>query len=231
VSNQFHNQRNSRASQSRIRRFFALASGTLLVAAIGGFALYSMFSQRSMTAPLSSTHISAPRAPVGLYAASTGAGDVLLSWQPPQSAPVGYRIYRSTGHNGPYTIVGTVNAPDIDTYRDTINLSLGTTYVYTVTAFDRQKESEPAGPVVAVLVAPPTQQATAVVPTPLPTFAPLAPATLAALPARPQGSTPVPPTHVSSPSLSVGTPSSSPLPAIKTSPVGAYPTALPTHRP
>jgi hypothetical protein len=107
--------------------------------------------------------------PTDLYASGTSNGTVLLSWQPSKPPPVGYRIYRTTGRHGRYTIVGAVMGPDTDTFADGSDLLPGTTYAYTVTAFDRQGQSAPAGPVIALVLNAPTP--TVAVPAPLPTFA------------------------------------------------------------
>jgi Fibronectin type III domain len=109
--------------------------------------------------------------PAVLYASGTSDGAVLLSWQPSQPPPVGYRIYRATGRHGPYTILGEVMAPDMDTFTDSSDLMPGTTYAYTVTAFDRQGESAPVGPIIALVLSTPAPTPTVAGPTPLPTFA------------------------------------------------------------
>jgi hypothetical protein len=109
--------------------------------------------------------------PTALYASGTSDGAVLLSWQPSQPPPVGYRIYRATGRHGRYTIVGAVMAPDMDTFTDSSDLLPGTTYAYTVTAFDRQGQSAPVGPIIALVLGAPGPTLTVAVPAPLPTFA------------------------------------------------------------
>ena len=119
--------------------------------------------------------------PTYLSASGTSDGTVLLSWQPPQPPPVGYRIYRATGRHGPYTIVGEVMAPDMDTFTDRSELMPGTTYAYTVTAFDRQGQSAPVGPIIALVLGAPGPTPTVAVPAPLPTFAAPLPPTLTAL--------------------------------------------------
>jgi hypothetical protein len=95
---------------------------------------------------------------------------VLLSWQPSQPPPVGYRIYRATGRHGAYAIVGAVMGPDMDTFTDSSDLLPGTTYAYTVTAFDRHGESSPVGPIVALVLGASGPTPTVAVPAPLPTF-------------------------------------------------------------
>lgn len=161
-------------------------------------------------------------APTGLYASGNSDGAVLLSWQPVSGAAIGYRIYRAMGRHGPYAIVGTVNAPDMDTFTDEQGLTPGATYAYTVTAFDRQGQSRPAGPIVAVLLAAPLNSPTATeVPQPPPTFHPLSPAALTALAKGTGGGrTPAAPTGVV-PTV----PAALPTPAIR------FPTALPTITP
>jgi Fibronectin type III domain len=119
--------------------------------------------------------------PTDLSVFGRGDGVVVLSWQPPQPPPVGYRIYRATGRHGRYTIVGEVTAPDMDTFTDSPNLLPGTTYAYTVTAFDRQGQSAPVGPIIALVLAAPGPTPTVAVPAPLPTFAAPLPPTLTAL--------------------------------------------------
>ena len=119
--------------------------------------------------------------PTDLYASGTSAGTVLLSWQPPQPRPVGYRIYRATGRHRSYTIVGEVMAPDMDTFTDSSDLMPGTTYAYTVTAFDRQGQSAPVGPIIALVLGAPEPTPTVAVPAPLPTFAAPLPPTLTSI--------------------------------------------------
>jgi Fibronectin type III domain len=119
--------------------------------------------------------------PSDLYASGTSDGTVLLSWQPPQPPPVGYRIYRATGRHGPYAIVGEVMAPDMDTFTDSSDLMPGTTYAYTVTAFDRQGQSAPVGPIIALVLGAPGPTPTMAVPAPLPTFAAPLPPTLTSI--------------------------------------------------
>jgi hypothetical protein len=109
--------------------------------------------------------------PTDLYASGTSDGAVLLSWQPSKPPPVGYRIYRATGRHGRYTIVGAVMAPDMDTFTDSSDLMPGTTYAYTVTAFDRQGQSAPVGPIIALVLSTPGPTPTVAIPAPLPTFA------------------------------------------------------------
>ena len=108
--------------------------------------------------------------PTALYASGTSDGAVLLSWQPSQPLPVGYRIYRATGRHGSYTIVGAVMGPDMDTFTDRSDLMPGTTYAYTVTAFDRQGESTPVGPIMALVLGASGPTPTVAVPPPLATF-------------------------------------------------------------
>jgi hypothetical protein len=111
------------------------------------------------------------RPPTALYASGTSDGAVLLSWQPSQPPPVGYRIYRATGRHGAYAIVGAVMGPNMDTFTDSSDLLPGTTYAYTVTAFDRHGESSPVGPIMALDLGASRPTPTVAVPAPLPTFA------------------------------------------------------------
>jgi Fibronectin type III domain len=119
--------------------------------------------------------------PTDLSVFGRGDGAVVLSWQPPRPPPVGYRIYRATGRHGRYTIVGEVTAPDMDTFTDSSDLMPGTTYAYTVTAFDRQGQSAPVGPIIALVLGAPGPTPTVAVPAPLPTFAAPASPTFTAL--------------------------------------------------
>lgn len=137
-------------------------------------------SPASQTSPAPQSTPGTLRPPTDLFASGTGDGAVLLSWQPAHPAPVGYRIYRATSRHGPYTIVGSVNSPLMDTFTDGTDLAPGMTYAYTVTSFDRRGESAPVGPIVAIVVAAQPTRAPAV-PSPLPTFQAPAAATLTAL--------------------------------------------------
>lgn len=162
--------------------------------------------------------------PTDLYASGTTDGAVLLSWQPVGGAAIGYRIYRASGRHGSYTIVGTVNAPDSDTFTDNQALTPGATYAYTVTAFDRQGQSRPAGPIVAVLLAAPTNTPMAATPQPPPTFQPISTAALTAL-AKGAGGIRTPPTLAAPTGVVPTVPAVLPTPAIR------VPTALPTIMP
>ncbi len=158
----------------------------------------------------------APVAPLAdAFVAGVTDGTITVSWRAPRPLPVGYRVYRATGRYAPYTLVGTVNAPDITSFTDDQDLSPDTTYAYTVTVFDGQTESAPAGPVVAALLpAPrttPTFTATAQPIGPLPTTAPIPPRTLTAVAALPQPTN----TRIAAPGASP----SSGLPPVNT-PVG-----------
>jgi len=139
-------------------------------------------------APTSATGMLRP--PADIFITGTTAGAITISWRAPRPLPVGYRIYRATGRFAPYTLVGTVNEPDLTSFTDATDLTPAATYVYTVTSFDGQNESAPSGPVVAVLLPAPQPTATAANSGkplgPLPTFAPIAPATLTAIARLPQ---------------------------------------------
>jgi len=123
--------------------------------------------------------------PPTAFVGGTTHDAITISWRKPRPLPVGYRIYRATGRFAPYTLVGTVNEPDLTSFTDAADLTPAATYVYTVTAFDGQNESAPSNPIVAVLL-PGTAPTVSPTPTaqplgPLPTFAPIAPATLTAI--------------------------------------------------
>jgi hypothetical protein len=129
------------------------------------------------TAPAAPRH-TALHPPTDLSVFGRGDGAVVLSWQPSQPPPVGYRIYRATGRHGRYSIVGAVMAPNLDTFTDSSDLLPGTTYAYTVTAFDRQGQSAPVGPIIALVLGAPGPTPTVAAPAPLPTFAAPTPPTL-----------------------------------------------------
>jgi Fibronectin type III domain len=152
-------------------------------AVVVGLAVIVALSQAQVGAsatPVAPRH-TALHPPTDLSVFGRGDGAVVLSWQPPRPLPVGYRIYRATGRHGRYTIVGAVMAPDLDTFTDSSDLLPGTTYAYTVTAFDRQGQSAPVGPIIALVLAAPGPTPTVAVPAPLPTFAAPLPPTLTAL--------------------------------------------------
>ena len=78
-------------------------------------------------------------APSNLRAVPVSAGEIDLSWTAsPTSGITGYRVYRGGGT----TPLATVTAP-ATAYADT-GLAAGTTYTYTVTAFDQGGESAPS---------------------------------------------------------------------------------------
>jgi hypothetical protein len=143
------------------------------VAVAGLVSLVAVFALVGNTAPASPDPVAPAvlHAPTNLYAYGTSGDAVVLSWQPSRPPPIGYRIYRTTGRHGPYTIVGEVMAPDMDTFTDSTGLMPGTTYSYTVTAFDRQGKSAPVGPIIALVLGAPGPTPTVAVPAPLPTFA------------------------------------------------------------
>ncbi len=141
---------------------------------------------RQANAPVSApTRTTITVRPPTAFVGGTTHDAITISWRKPRPLPVGYRIYRATGRFAPYTLVGTVNEPDLTSFTDATDLTPAATYVYTVTAFDGQKESAPSNAVVAVLL-PGTAPTVSPTPTaqpvgPLPTFAPIAPATLTAI--------------------------------------------------
>jgi hypothetical protein len=145
---------------------------------------------RAASAVPSPTRTTIMARPPIAFVGGTTHDAITISWQKPHPLPVGYRIYRATGRFAPYTLVGTVNEPDLTSFTDAADLTPAATYAYTVTAFDGQQESAPSAPVVAVLL-PGTQPTVSPTPTaqplgPLPTFAPIAPATLTAIAHLPQ---------------------------------------------
>lgn len=187
--------------------------------------------------PAATTRAPGPRPPADLFPTGTTQGAITLSWRAPRPLPVGYRVYRATGHFAPYAIVGTVNAPDITSFTDDQGLLPGATYSYTVTAFDGQSESAPVGPVVAVLLpgAQPTPMSTTPAQPvgPLPTLAPIPPRTLTAIARLPQpvGTPFAPPGASTTPGIAPVVSPVASIPAIATPaplPTVAAPAALPT---
>ena len=138
------------------------------------------------------------RPPTGLTGVGAN-GTISLSWQPATPAPIGYRIYRSTGQHGPYVIIGTVNAFDMSGFTDDRDLTVGNTYAYTVTSYDRMSESAPTAPIIALIGIAPAPSPTVAAPPPLPTFAVPAAPTLTAIARLPKASGKIVPTVTSSP--------------------------------
>src|SRR5919199_5561545 len=168
----------------RVLRRDKRAEGVIVCSAVVvGLAVLVILSKAQVSAGTSpaASRPTALHPPTDLSVFGRGDGAVVLSWQPPQPPPVGYRIYRATGRHGRYTIVGEVTAPDMDTFTDSSDLLPGTTYAYTVTAFDRQGQSAPVGPIIALVLGAPGPTPTVAVPAPLPTFAAPQPPTLTAL--------------------------------------------------
>lgn len=206
-----------------MRLWIAIIIVTMLL--VGAVAAVLLSGTTNASAPQAPKFTPGPLpSPTDLYASGTTDGAVLLSWQPIGGGAIGYRIYRATGRHGPYTIVGTVNAPDIDTFTDDRDLTPGATYAYTVTAFNRQGQSRPAGPIVAVLLAAATNTPMMGVPQPPPTFQPVSPATLTAL-AKGSGGVRTLPT-LAAPTGVVPT-----VPAVLPTPAVRLPIALPTITP
>lgn len=210
------------------RQRLVIGGITVLVVVVAGvlIALFHAPVGASQDAQQQST----PKPPTDLTAAGTSTGGtVLLSWQPPRPVPVGYHIYRAAGLHSAYALVGTVDAPNVDTFTDDTDLVIGNTYAYTVTAFTRQAESAPVGPIVVVLTAPQTAVPTSPPPpppTPLPTFAPLSQAKMTAIARIPTPvGTPLP-TVIGSPGPAAVVPaagSATPVPTANS--VTAVPTA------
>lgn len=162
-----------RRSARRIGRLAVLGGGVVAVVLVASIVFATFGSQARAGTLHTPVRATALHPPSGLDAFGAKDGTVVLSWQPARPAPLGYRIYRATGRHGSYRIVGAVNAPDIDTFTDTTDVVAGTTYAYRVTAFNRQSESAPVGPIVAVLLSQPAPTATPGVPSPLPTLGPV----------------------------------------------------------
>lgn len=132
-----------------------------------------------------------PAAPTDLAAVAASGGGVQLVWQPPQPWPVGYRIYRANGLSGSYALIGEVNAPNVTSFTDNVDLRVGETYDYTVTAFNRQQQSAPSGPIMAIVVGVPaltTQSATPTFIAAVPTVPVALPTSAVALPTAPLSS-------------------------------------------
>ena len=174
---------------------------------------------------------SAPTSPTALYVSLASDGGVTVSWQPSRPAPLGYRIYRAMGRNGPYTIVGTVSSPDMDTFTDINDLMVGATYAYTVTAYNSRSESAPTGPILVLVMPPKAPSPTVGLPTPLPTFAPVTSATLTASAGAPKGTGHVTLAPGQSPVAGVPSATSLALPTPTTFTVVPSVTAVPTARP
>jgi len=189
-------------------------------------------AQAPLGSPSPTSVMGALRPPADIFITGTTAGAITISWRAPRPLPVGYRIYRATGRFAPYTLVGTVNEPDLTSFTDATDLTPAATYVYTVTSFDGQNESAPSGPVVAVLLPAPQPTATAANSGkplgPLPTFAPVAPATLTAIARLPQpvGTPLAVPGASTPPGIAVPATSPTSSAAILTSVAGA-PTVVP----
>jgi hypothetical protein len=85
--------------------------------------------------------LTAPTTPAGLSAVASSYTEIDLSWQPSSDTDyagvAGYAIYR----NGATTALATVNGSSAS-YRDT-TVSAGTTYSYTVAAFDYAQNYSP----------------------------------------------------------------------------------------
>lgn len=87
-----------------------------------------------------------PSAPTGLIA-SAGAGIVSLSWSANSESDLArYSVKRSTTSGGPYTQIGSVNAPT-RTFTDA-GVAGGTTFYYVVSAFDTSNNESRNSPAV-----------------------------------------------------------------------------------
>lgn len=142
----------------------ALVASVLLVAAAGGHSSATVSpvvaSGTAVGVPNLATSRRGLRAPGNLQASLVPQGGVQLTWSslPPVASLLGYRVYRRTGHSS-YGLLGEVvpplgTAPHV--YVDN-TIALGSSYVYKVTAFDRNHEGPATEPlyVVPVSVAPP----------------------------------------------------------------------------
>lgn len=90
--------------------------------------------------------LAAPVPPSGVGAAA-GDGRITLSWQVVPGA-ASYRIKAGSSASGPFTLVASVDAPEVS-YLDA-NLINGTTYYYTVSAVNSHGESADSSVVTAV---------------------------------------------------------------------------------
>ncbi|HYF01419.1 MAG TPA: fibronectin type III domain-containing protein, partial [Planctomycetota bacterium] len=111
-----------------LHRFLVAAVAAALIPACGGG------GSGSDSPPLS--------APPGLFRATWGNAEVTLTWLTSSGAG-SYNVYRATSCDGPYTLVVNVTGT---TYTDSVGLSNGTTYYYTVRSVSGGAESAPAIP-------------------------------------------------------------------------------------
>ncbi len=108
--------------------------------------------------PAASVDLPSPlRPPIDVRVSGAGPGNNMLvvTWRLVQPPPIGYRVYRATGHDGAAQLIGSVTAPDIGSFTDGRGLAPGATYAYTVTSFNRRGESAPSAVAVAAVIAPP----------------------------------------------------------------------------
>jgi len=175
-----------------------IAAGAMILLVVVGIVVWSA------TGGTNAAHVTAPvdppsplQPPTDVFAGNswTTAAGLIVSWHPSQPMPVGYRIYRAMGRYGVSQIIGSVDAPDMNTFTDSRGLVPDMTYVYTVTAFDRRGESAPSAPAVAVVLPPPPT------PPPTATSTPLQP-----LPSFTVYPTPTPKAHRAGPSMPASAP-------------------------
>ena len=105
---------------------------------------------------LADVDLTAPTTPTGVTAAAASFDRVVLSWDPSTDADSsgvrGYAIYRNGSPTPLATVSGTTNS-----YQDT-TVSAGTSYSYTVAAFDyAQNYSAPSSPTTVTTLPPPIQ--------------------------------------------------------------------------
>lgn len=83
----------------------------------------------------------APAAPTNLTVQSGSGKIIRLLWTPPENENIiGYNIYRATG--AAFASTGVI-ANTVNTFYDDINVNLGTTYEYLVTAVNQEEQESP----------------------------------------------------------------------------------------
>lgn len=112
-------------------------------------AYYPSGKESKISRTASATTKGRPSIPRGLMAKSDVIREIPLSWIPnPEPEVKGYRIYRSSSKDGPYSLIGKVDGRDKTSFVDSQGLRDNTEYHYQITAINiADVEGDPTPPI------------------------------------------------------------------------------------
>ena len=114
-------------------------------------AYYPSGKESKISKTASATTKGKPSIPRGLMAKSDVIREIPLSWIPnPEPEVKGYRVYRSSSKDGPYSLIGKVGGRDKTSFVDSKGLRDKTEYHYQITAINvADVEGDPTAPISA----------------------------------------------------------------------------------